>query len=52
MAEPVGAREDSMKDCVVLFCCVEKLDEENPAHVIASATKNVMARLARLKVDR
>ncbi|MGD0079867.1 MAG: threonyl-tRNA synthetase editing domain-containing protein [Methanoregula sp.] len=52
MAEPAGTREDTMKNCVVLFCCVEKLDEKNPAHVIASATKNVLVRLSRLKVDR
>ena len=52
MAEPIDAREDTMKNCVVLFCCVEKLDEKNPVHVIASATKNLMVRLARLKVDR
>ena len=30
MAEPVTAREDRMEECVVLFCCVEKLDEKNP----------------------
>ena len=51
MAEPIDAREDTMKNCVVLFCCVEKLDEKNPAHVIASATKNLMVRLAKLKVE-
>jgi hypothetical protein len=51
MAEPVNNRDDSMQDCVVLFCCVEKLDERNPEHVIGSATKNVMARLAKLDVN-
>ena len=34
-----------MEECVVLFCCVEKLDEKNPAHVIASATQSVLVRL-------
>jgi threonyl-tRNA synthetase len=52
MAEPVDIREDQMEECVVLFCCVEKLDEKNPGHVIESARTNVMARLAQLKVNK
>lgn len=51
MAEPADIPEDRMEECVVLFCCVEKLDEKNPDHVIESARRNVMARLARLKVS-
>ncbi len=31
LAEPITVHEDRMEDCVVLFCCVEKLDEKNPA---------------------
>ena len=41
-----------MEECVVLFCCVEKLDEKNPAHVIESAKQSVLVRLEKLKVDR
>ena len=52
MAEACNTLDDAMDDCVVLFCCVEKLDEKNPQYVIANATKNVHARLARLKADR
>lgn len=51
MAEIPAAREDAMDDCVVLFCCVEKLDEKNPEHVIESARKNILSRLAKLKVN-
>ena len=51
MAEPAGAHEDAMENCVVLFCCIEKLDEKNPHNVIRSATKNVLVRLSKLKVN-
>jgi threonyl-tRNA synthetase len=51
-AEEILVRQDEMHDCVVLFCSVERLDEKNPGHVIASATKNVLERLALLKVNR
>jgi threonyl-tRNA synthetase len=40
-----------MKECVVLFCCVEKLDERNPDYVIASARMNILERLHKLKVN-
>lgn len=52
MAETGGTLDDEMENCVVLFCCVEKLDEKNPDLVIGNGVKNVLARLARLKVDR
>jgi len=52
MAEPVDQRDDDMENCVVLFCCVEKLDEKNPALIIENATKNVIARLGKLKADK
>jgi len=51
MAESTENRDDEMRDCVVLFCCVEKLDEKNPEHVIESAKRNVLARLGKLKAD-
>lgn len=52
MAEPIEQKEGRMNECVVLFCCVEKLDERNPAQVIASARNSVMERLQKLKVTR
>ena len=52
MAEPITVREDRMEECVVLFCCIEKLDEKNPLQVIASAHQNILARLEKLKVNK
>jgi len=52
LAEEIATREDCMEECVVLFCCVEKLDEKNPHHVIASATESVLVRLQKLGVNR
>ena len=52
MAEPASSTEDTMTECVVLFCCVEKLDEKNPPSVIENAKKNVVARLFQLKVNK
>jgi threonyl-tRNA synthetase len=52
IAEPTDVPEDRMVECVVLFCCVEKLDEKNPDHVIRSARQNILSRLSQLKVDR
>lgn len=52
LAEEVTAREDHMEECVVLFCCVEKLDENDPALVIRSAMAGVHKRLAMLRVNR
>ena len=51
-AEEIQTRQDEMHDCVVLFCSVEQLDEKNPDYVAKSAARNVMERLARLKVGR
>ena len=52
MAEPAVVREDQMEECVVLFCCIEKLDEKDPGHVIRSSADNVLKRLAMLRVNR
>lgn len=52
LAEAVTVREDRMEECVVLFCCIEKLDEKNPDRVIGSAHQNVMQRLEKLKVNK
>lgn len=52
LAEEPACREDEMAECVVLFACVEKLDEKDPDQVIRSATAGVQKRLAMLRVDR
>jgi threonyl-tRNA synthetase len=39
VAEDIESTEDSMEDCLVVFSCVEKLDELN-APGVAEATKN------------
>ncbi len=52
MAEPVEIREDRMDECVVLFCCVEKMDEKDPVLVVRSATAGVRKRLAMLHVNK
>ncbi|HVP94951.1 MAG TPA: threonyl-tRNA synthetase editing domain-containing protein [Methanoregulaceae archaeon] len=51
-AEEILVRKDEMQDCVVLFCSVEQMDEKNPDYVVLSATRNIMQRLAWLKVNR
>jgi len=51
-AEEIQLSSDEMHDCVVLFCSVERLDERNPGYVIKNAARNVIERLAWLKVNR
>ena len=52
IGEPIDEKEGRMEECVVLFCCVEKLDEKNPGKVVQNATSNILSRLAKLKVNR
>jgi threonyl-tRNA synthetase len=52
IAEPDPIMEDTMEEGVVLFCCVEKLDERNPVYVAEHAARDVMERLGKLKVAR
>jgi len=52
MAEPIGTKEDTMEEGVVLFCCVEKVDELNPEYVVAHGSRDVLERLGKLKVAR
>lgn len=49
IAEPIAKKGDEMTDCVVLFSCVEKLDEIDPDMVIIGAKADVMERLQKLK---
>jgi len=52
MAEPDPVMEDTLEEGVVLFCCVERLDERNPGYVAEHAAGAVMERLGKLKVAR
>ncbi len=52
VAEEIEVREDGMKDCVVLFCSVEKIDEVNPGIVVDGARDLVVARLQKIGVKR
>ena len=52
LAEAETTREDRMEECVVLFSCVEKLDEKDPDRVIRSAMAGVQKRLSMLRVNR
>ncbi|HTY90906.1 MAG TPA: threonyl-tRNA synthetase editing domain-containing protein [Methanocella sp.] len=51
-AEAIEKKEDEMDGCVVLFSCVEKQDEVEPAKVVDGATHEVMKRLSMLKVNK
>lgn len=52
VAEALDKTEDSMEEGVLLMCCVEKTDEENPGTVIANASAGVLKRLNMLKVKK
>ena len=52
LAEEVAVREDGQSDCCVLFTCVERGDEQEPAGIVERAADEVMVRLARIGVDR
>ena len=52
IAEETDRKEDTLEECVVLFCCVEKLDEKDPEHVITSAKAAVQKRLGMLHTNR
>lgn len=42
IAEEIKKRGDEMEDCLVVFSCVEKLDEKNARKVVEGAKKEVM----------
>jgi hypothetical protein len=52
IAETTDQFDDEMEECVVLFCCIEKLDEKNPGRVIESAKQNILTRLDKLGVKK
>lgn len=49
-AEEVSRKEDGMEDCLVVFSCVEKLDEVNPAKVVDGATREIVDVMHRLQI--
>lgn len=49
MAEEIEKKDDEMEDYLVVFSCVEKLDEVNIGRVIQSAKKEVADIMNKLK---
>jgi threonyl-tRNA synthetase len=49
MAETIEAKNDGMEDCLVVFSCVEKLDEINPENVVDAAKKGIIDVMSKLK---
>jgi threonyl-tRNA synthetase len=41
-----------MEECAVLFCCAEKINEDNPHNVIENATLEVIRRLEMIKTKK
>lgn len=52
IAEAAKLKKDYMEEGVVLFCCSEKVDEENPNNVIENATSEIIRRLEMVKTKR
>jgi threonyl-tRNA synthetase len=51
-AGKVKIKRDSMEEGVVLFCCVEKIDEDNPYNIIKNATSEIIKCLGMIKVKK
>ncbi len=52
VAEPIAVKKDYMEECVVLFCCAEKIDEDNPHNIVENATLEVIRRLEMIKTKK
>ena len=52
VAESIAVKKDYMEECVVLFCCAEKIDEDNPHNVIENAILEVIRRLEMIKTKK
>ena len=50
MAEDPAILSDTMDDCVLLYCCVEKRDEGDPEMIVSCSRSSICERLGRLKV--
>lgn len=51
-AEPSPVPEDSLENCVLLFTCVEKRDEESPETVVSNAVSAIRKRMQTLGASR
>jgi hypothetical protein len=51
-AESINLKRDSMEEGVVLFCCTERKDEDNPPNVVGNATQEVIKRLEMIKAKK
>ena len=51
-AEPSPVPEDSLENCVLLFTCVEKRDEESPETVVCNAVSAIRKRMQTLGASR
>jgi threonyl-tRNA synthetase len=51
-AGTVKLKRDSMEEGVVLFCCVEKIDEDNSYNVIKNATSEIIKRLEMIEAKK
>ena len=50
--EPISLKRDSMEEGVILFCCTEKIDEDNPHNIVGNATLEVIKRLEMIKAKK
>lgn len=51
MAEEIDRKEDEMRDCVVVFSCVERMDEIDPNKVIEGAKYEIEDVMKKLKAS-
>lgn len=51
-AKTVKLERDYMEEGAVLFCCVEKIDEDSPHNVIENATEEIIRRLEMMKIKK
>jgi threonyl-tRNA synthetase len=52
IAEHIDRREDEMTDCLVVFSCVEKMDEINAEKVVEHGKKEIIDVMQRVKTNK
>jgi threonyl-tRNA synthetase len=52
MAEEIESKNDKMEECVVVFSCVEKLDEINPEGIVEAAKRSIIDVMGKLKENK
>jgi threonyl-tRNA synthetase len=52
LAENISKKADEMIDCLVVFSCVEKLDERDVNKVVIEAKKEIVSLMTKLKTNR